>query len=305
MMHHARGIVVYEHKAWLGYLVSAILPEATAITAEIGEHATDVLSRLPGRSDVFLFHLDLTMTARLPLDRADLLARLRERSISVRNAQVVDISKRSLQVLCLAAGLNSMAATVEGDPNELLIVKTNYNFHGTRENELGAERLRLLGYAAPAGIPAAGRAEYRILPRAHVPPAAWSSHHWAVERYVANRAHLFYRAYVAGDALAVSRVHDPALFKKMPEGITRESHLTTRSAARGAPLERSDFHRVAALCAAVADAAHLDYGALDIVADDDGALHTIDMNTTPYWGDGGHPDLLRYLGDGLWSSHDA
>jgi hypothetical protein len=99
--------------------------------------------------------------------------------------------------------------------------------------------------------------------------------------------------------MVVSRVTDPALFKKMPEGIERENYyMTLRDVARMKEA-RGEVHRVAELTARVARAGRIDYGAFDIVNDDHGNYYVIDINATPYWGDGGHPALLAHLAAGL------
>jgi hypothetical protein len=143
------------------------------------------------------------------------------------------------------------------------------------------------------------------VPRREVPDAIWTSPHWVVERYVTNAAHRFHRVYVAGDAMVVSRVFDPSTFKKMPEGIERESFYMTVSDVPRASAVPDDIAAVGALCARVALTGDLEYGAIDVVSDDHGDYHAIDINTTPHWGDGGHPTLLAYLGAGLAGERHA
>jgi hypothetical protein len=292
-------VIVYEHGAWRGYLIPAIVPGANRITVRLGEASEDVLTRLPAGCRLFVFHINLTFSARVPVDRNSLVAELQARDIAVCNARLVDISKRTIQRMCARGGLASTAARPDGDPDEFLLVKTTYNFHGAPECELGVEQRSMLGYESPHDMPPRRETDYRIVRRCEVPPTVWTSPHWVVERYVTNSAHRFHRVYVAGDALVVSRVFDSSTFKKMPEGIERESHWTRVSEAHRPSAAPSDIQRVAAMSARIARVAHVDYGAFDVVSDDDGEIYLIDINATPYWGDGGHPDLLAYLGAGL------
>jgi hypothetical protein len=295
-------VVVYEHDAWSGYLIPAIVPGANRIGVRLGECSKDVLSRLPACCRLFVFHINLTFSARVPFGRESLVAELQARDIAVCNAGLVDISKRRVQQICARVGLASIAARPDGDPDEFLLVKTTYNFHGASECKLSVEQRRMLGYESPHDMPPRRETDYRIVRRSEVPPAVWTSPHWVVERYVTNSDHRFHRVYVAGDALVVSRVFDSSPFKKMPEGIERESHWTRLSDVHRPSSAPSDIQRVATMSARIAKVANVDYGAFDIVSDDDGEIYLIDINVTPHWGDGGHPDLLAYLGAGLVAS---
>jgi hypothetical protein len=299
VMRNCKQVAVYEHRAWSGYLLPAILPGAHRITVCIGEGSEDVLWRLPTSCNLFVFHINLTLSARVPFDRNRLVNDLQERDIIVLNAQVSDISKRAIQGICAGLGLASATAQLEGDPNELVVVKTTYNYHGISESRLTVQQRSMLGYESPNDMPPRSEADYRIMRRSEVPAEVWNSPHWVVERYVANTAHRFHRVYLAGDAMVVSRVFDPSTFKKMPEGIVRESYYMRLSEAYRPPTAPSEIGSVAALSVRIAHAARVEYGAFDVVSDDHRGLYLIDINTTPYWGDGGHPDLLAYLGAGL------
>jgi hypothetical protein len=293
------GVAVYEYSAWNGYLLQAMVPGAHRITACIGECSERLLQRIPDSCRVFVFHINLTLTRRVPTDRESLVRKLHARGIATRNAWLSDISKRKVQEFCTRAGAASVAVTAKGDPDELVIVKTTYNYHGLTESALTAEQRGTLGYESPGDMPHRRGTRYRIMARSDVPRTVWSSPHWVVERYVVNAAHRFHRVYLAGDAMVVSRVIDPAPFKKMPEGIERESFPTRVSEALRPQDASSDMERVAALSARVSRVAHVDYGAFDVVSDDRGEPYLIDINATPYWGDGGHPELLAYLAAGL------
>jgi hypothetical protein len=269
------------------------------IKAQIGETAEQVLARIDPGCSMFVFHVNLTRSSHVPLDRAVLLEGLRARGIAVRNARLTDISKHRVHEICARAGAASPRATRDGDPDERLLLKTTYNFHGVREATLTVEQRQMLGYDSPHDMPPREDSEYRIVARREVPDAFWTSPHWVVERYITNTAHRFHRVYVSGDAMVVSRVFDPSTFKKMPEGIDRVSFYMTVSQVLRAPAVPDDIAAVGALCARIVEAGDLEYGALDVVSDDHGTHYVIDINATPFWGDGGHPTLLSYLGAGL------
>jgi hypothetical protein len=298
-MQNGDRVAVYDHSAWHGFLLQAILPQAHRVEVSLGESSADVVARLPAGCRVFVFHINLTLSVRLPVERHKLVGQLQSRDITVRNARVTDISKPAVHRICQRAGVASARARLDGDPDEPVLVKTACNYHGLPESLLSSQQKNWLGYQSASNMPPQREAGYRIMRRADVPAIVWGSPHWVVERYITNTAHRFHRVYVAGNSLVISRVFDSSVFKKMPEGIARESYFLNLSQPRLPSVDSSDVRDVAALSARVAQTANLQYGALDIVSDDDGGYYVIDINTTPFWGDGGHPDLLAYLRAGL------
>ena len=298
-MQNGDRVAVYDHSAWHGFLLQAILLQAHRIEVCLGESSEEVLARLPASCRTFVFHINLTLSARLPFERHKLVGQLQARGIVVRNAHVTDISKRAVHRICERAGVASAATRLDGDPDEPVLVKTTCNYHGLPESRLSIQQKSWLGYRSANDMPAQREAGYRIMRRADVPTIVWGSPHWVVERYITNTAHRFHRVYVAGDALVISRVFDSSSFKKMPEGIARESYFLNLSKPCLPSVGSSDVRDVAVLSARIAQTANLQYGALDVVSDDDGGYYVIDINTTPFWGDGGHPDLLAYLRAGF------
>jgi hypothetical protein len=291
---------VYEYKAWSGYLVSAIAPYAARVEATLDDDSGRILASVTSEPAVFIFHINLTHSHRMPHDRQNLIAGLDARNILLRNSTCTDISKRAVQRYCVEAGLGSVTASREGDPDELLIVKTDYNFGGLRESELTEEELRRLGYVFSSHARKGHGDEYAILRRSEIQPNVWTSTHWVVEKYISNSEHKFYRIYISGESIVVSRVIDRSNFKKMPEGITRSSTFMQRSdLLNRCGSDCSDDERAASEAVRLAQEAGIDFAALDAVVDDAGGLYFVDVNTTPYWGDGGHPDLLAHLGSGL------
>jgi hypothetical protein len=298
-MRNGDRLMVYEYRAWDGYLIQAILPGAHRITATLGESSNNVLSRMPDACDVFMFHVDLTLSARVPFGRDALVNELRTRGITVWNAGILDISKRAVQRACVRAGVASVAAPVDGDPDEFVLVKTNYNYHGIPEGELTVRQRRMLGYESPHDLPSRAETDYRVVRRREVPAAIWVSPHWTVERYITNSTHRFYRAYLAGHAMVVSRAFDLSTVKKMSTGAGRENFFLKTAEAGHPPAAPAEIESVAKITTRVARAAQMEYGAFDFVSDDHGRLYLIDINKTPNWEEEGYPDLLAYLGTGF------
>lgn len=294
-------VAVYDWGEWSTSLAAAILPRARRLGAVIGEHHGDVLARLPARARWLLFHVDLTDSARLPMDRAALVARLAEAGISVLNGAAIDISKRAVQAACAACGLPSVATTAEeGSPDELLIVKSNLNFGGETEAQLGpAERARL-GLAA-AAAPAPMRIQYPVRPREELPPGLWSDPAVVIERFIANDECIFFRAYLLGERMVISAAVHYLAVKRMNQGLARQQFYFRA----GAPIEVPDRSRrvLDALPPELPDqvarlARHLgiDYGAIDFVMDDARRCYAIDVNTTPAWGNTKIAEIPAFLG---------
>src|SRR4051794_38775580 len=115
-MRNGSRVTVYEHRAWNGFLLPAALPGARRLTANLGESARDVLSSVPDTCDVFVFHINLTLSARVPFGRDTLIDELTARGVTVWNAGILDISKRAVQRSCARAGVGSVVAPADGDP---------------------------------------------------------------------------------------------------------------------------------------------------------------------------------------------
>lgn len=194
------------------------------------------------------------------------------------NHRVVDISKRAVQAELARLGFAVTEAPRRGDPRELVIVKTNYNAGGKQERKLRRGRRVRLGIAPPSRVITRSRG-YRVLPRADVPDAYWGDPALFVERYVSNAAGRYFRAYVLHDRLVVSTIISTRRVKKADPGLPRENHLLVRGNAHDGVAEP-----LRVLLERFTHALSLDYGTLDVVVDDAGAFHLVDVNTTPYWG---------------------
>ena len=303
------GLYVYEWRAWDRFLIRDALPEARRLEARIGERAADVLARLPADARQFLFHLNLTDTGRCPLDRAQLIAGLRERGVRVLNGRVTDISKRRVQALCRRLGLGTTLAGAEGDPEEMLIVKSDRNYGGMTEAELDAAERGVVGLAVEdPDVP--GPSDYRKARRREIDPALFRLPGIIVERYVENRHDFIFRAFVARDRLVMSRDTIQGVVKKMTSGLERVDWYLRLAAALGAPDAPAEAIGGGSPPAQIVEdvsrfvvAFGLDYGALDIVVDDAGAAYIVDANDTPHWRNplrtaDDYP-LARYLSLGL------
>lgn len=281
--------VIYEWNAWWQFKLVRAMPEAHRLTARPGEHAQDVLDRCPPTTTAFAFHVNATFSGKFPHERSALIAGLEARGIVPINAAITDISKRWVQARCAACGLPVTTAAREGDPEERLIVKTDHNFGGHFERRLAAADLTGLGVPSPSAVVVDPRA-YPILARRAIPAAWWVDPALTIERYIENRHNRIYRVSFAGHRFNVLRLVNTRLLKKVDDSQEKVVMMCDRDR-----LARGDVPGVAAHVSAAivrfVDAANLDFGGLDVIADDDGRAYILDANTTPY----GASNSLRRL----------
>ena len=297
-----KSLCIYEWRAGRRYLLPTMFPEATHVRARLGETSSDLLKRLPPGIEAFLFHVNLTDTRRTPLRRRAFCRALRARGIRILNEHVTDISKHHVQHVCALAGLRTTIAPRDGDPDEMLILKTSANYGGENEKRLDAGVRRRLGFAQPTRL-IRGFDGYLIRRRKEVRPEFWRSRQVIVERFIENRHHVFYRAHKLLDRVIVSRMVNPARIKKMLQQIRRTNwnlHLPSLEPVEGPrPVPMHVVRAVSSFCAA----ARLDAGSIDIMEDDEGRCYVVDLNAQPYWGrETGYDHMLRYLAGGLTSA---
>jgi hypothetical protein len=292
------SLCIYEWKSWHGFLLPMMFPDATRVRARPGESAADVLRRLPPDAGTFAFHVNLTDTRRIPLRRSQFCRSLHARGIRVLNEGVTDISKHHLQDVCAQAGLRTTRAQKSGDPDELLIVKTNANYAGEKEKFLTAQQRRALRLL-PANRWIKRHDEYLIQPRRDVRPEHWQSRQLIIERFIENRRHVFYRAHKLGNQLIVSRMVNPAGIKKMLQQIRRTNWYLTLPSLNPVQGPRPHPAHVISAVARIGSALMLDLGSIDLLEDNDGRCYVVDVNASPFWGETGYDHMLRFLAEGV------
>lgn len=286
---------VYEWWAWDGFLLPRVLPGCIRVAARIDEDACRLLERLPAETTLFAFHLNLTVTGRFPRDRHRLVGALAARGIRLVNAGVTDTTRRAIQDRCVRLGLATARVAPDGEPDELLIVKTDFNYGGQSERRLQPEERERLGIARPSSA-IQGPEDYRVLPRREVPHEIWSDRSVVVERYVRNRRSVTYRLYLLGERLVVSEVRCPDLINRLVPGLERRSAHVTLDTPPEALAERHGFpEEVLRQAVPFIRSIGLDFGTLDVLSDDRGRCYVVDVNPTPYWGDEVHDDILEHL----------
>jgi hypothetical protein len=286
---------VYDWSEWKQFLIVSVWPKARRVSAEFRESPHKIAERLPSKTRLLLMHLDLSLMSPFVSDANEFTAAFAKRDIRALNALPVDIRKRTIQSQCRDFGLPSVTAHPDGPPDESLIVKTNLNSGGSREQWLSpAQKVE---FNLPAGNGhLKGPDDYFVSRRADLAPKIWTDPALVIERYIRNPHHRFFRVYAAMDAIVISEAFTDEPVKRMAGPIRRHNHFLWRqtekifgdSAASLPP-------RLLQTAGKFLHGIHLDYGAIDIVESETGEFFIVDLNKTPHWGDEKQRGLLEHL----------
>lgn len=279
---------VYAWPTSKGYYAEKVVPRRLDLRARPADTAEEVSARLPVTVRSFLLHIDVTDTSNFPLDRQRLLEELRARSIRVLNGQVTNISKRTIHALAQQLALPCAQASREGDGSELLIVKTDRNYGGRNERLLPRRYRRALGLTGDSAL-ISGAFDYKLAPRKEVPASWWDDPHLVVERFIADPGHRLHRVHVVLNHFAFWCGVSSLPIRKVRDCSDTHEHFLWRGQLEpGLPpaLLRTVYD--------FAEAFSLDYGALDLIADDAGRYYVIDVNSTP-WRGTQSPERIAFL----------
>ncbi len=283
------------------YLVDGLFAQVQHIPLAVGQDAASLLAQIEQEVRWFAWHVFVTYKGNIPRDREALCAGLRERGIFSINEGVIDASKRHTQAVLSRLGLPTTAAGAEGDPEELLFFKSNYNFGGVAERRLSQEVRDYFGIQLPHRLTPLFR-NYNVYRRKQFKPEAFEIKDIFLERYVANKQHVFFRAFIAFDAVVLSRVVNKEVIKKAAHGEQRDDYFFSfEEAEAGFPSAPDDLvRRVMSDMHRFCRAFKLDMGGVDVLLDDAGTPYIIDANPTAYGGENlKRPGIWQHLVDGL------
>jgi len=289
-------IYIYEWGAWDHYLFPMLFKSAFRIKADIVQKNDAILDQISESNGYFLFHINLSETTQFFEDKEMLCSDLKLRNIRYLNKGVSNISKSFVQDMCLHLKLNSTRALQNGDPNELLIIKSNNNFGGLNENKLTEPQRIKLGIINTS---LDRKFEYIITKRYEVEPSIWQDKSCVIEKYISNLDNLFYRVYKLNSRFVISEVINLDQIKKMYSGIKRTNYYFDTSDKNLFGTIREEIKELSLIIDKFCTCFRLDFGALDIVKNDKNQFYIIDVNNTPYWGTELQPDLFQFLIDAL------
>ncbi len=286
---------IYDWNGSPEFLLFRTLPGSRVLTASIAQPWRDVALQMNPQCKFFFFHLNATLTSGFVEGRDELTGELSHRGIRCFNAAATSVSKRLLHATCLRLGLPASLTSQEGDPDELVIVKTNMNAGGEIEYRMLAKERAALGIEEPSQTLMSLRETllarrvsvqnmYPVLPRKSVPVEWWNDSQLVVERFIENREQRFCRIHFFLDQISVANAICRTTVKKLPYcDACTHYHFHGNSPVSGSMPEDLPAGLVPA-ARAVWEAMQLEFGAVDAVFDDDSRFFFVDMNHTPYGG---------------------
>ena len=263
-----------------GYLLAKLAEGLDFVGVESCEPATalHILGMVSPATEAVILHIDQTFDDSLipPDVRRQLVGRLTGMGIRVLNGAVADISKRTIHRHSRSIGLPDPTAPPRGNDDELLMIKTDLNCGGNPEHYFSGR---------PRGAIISGPADYRVLPRGDVPPDWWAAEEFCIERFISNAEDEFYRFHLLGDRVVLSEARSERPIKRLDGTCPQVDHCTDLDEISAwASGGRGSWAGAAWSAATFARTFGLDYGAIDVLRDDQGWYYVIDVNKTPYWG---------------------
>lgn len=291
-------LAVYEWNAWELFSIGEWCPDAYRIKAHPDDEVEDVLDRLPPDTTDFLPHINLSRQALFPRRRSELFEALQKKGIRTWNANVTDMTKRFVQSECRRLGLPTTAATRGGDPDEKLILKSDCNHGGRNERRLDLETRRRLELP-PESTLIDGSLDYPVMKRSELTDQ-WDDPGLVVERLIENSQGIYYRAYAIDRRLVISRFVAPNSdnrIQRIEDAKARRNFLYRDYTQLVGASDSGDAlpARLKSDVASFLVGIQLDFGALDVVEDNEGNFYIIDLNITPYWGKPGQRKMTRFL----------
>jgi hypothetical protein len=259
------------------------------------EHILSIVGDPPG---VFVFHLDISIpTWFIEEHQIQALSRiLRASGTVVLNDRVTNILKTFVQRQCDCSGLPTVRAREDGKPHELLFVKTNFNSGGIRERMFQRE----FGHCSQTEIllscPLAGSRDYRVVRRDHIPVSWWGNEALSIERFIRNKSGRFFRLYLYRSAVVIAEGWSRRRIKRVHEAWgTHHCLFWSGSDIVGSGSRVRLPKRLLEVAASGIRVFALDFGAIDLVEDDEGEFYIVDVNHTPYWGQRSSGVTIRHL----------
>jgi hypothetical protein len=285
------GAVICDWKGWGKHLISLLLPDAATLNLAPLQDPVELMAKVVASRghapDLIVMHVDNTFPAQVFPGVAEFATYAERAGIPVWNHLVRDISKRAVHAHNAQHGLRSTAADWKGNASERLIIKTNLNHHGVTESNVTMDERRILGWSPYATTPINPWPDYPIMCRADIPTAWWTDPRLYIERFIWNSENALYRMYFAGEHCVLRLGTSPMPVLRLADSHQHSTYRLLRELAND-PMTRMLLGPRASsvfTCATrFAQSFSLDYGTVDLVADDSNDAYVIDANVCPFWG---------------------
>ncbi len=207
------NVLIYHWEGWKGFLISHLVADYCHLEAKINDTIADLEPSLTPDIQAVLLQINLTHAEQFPTQRQQLIKDLQAKGLLVLNHNIADISKSNLHRMLEDAGLESAKASPEGEPNEMLFIKSDLNWGGELERRQSAELQQMLDIDPQAPIKT--HSQYYRAQRKTLSADIWQNRSVTIERFIDNPDESFYRVYAFGDAIVVVKAHAPELIKKI------------------------------------------------------------------------------------------
>ena len=291
------NVTIFDWGTRSDFLLKRLYPSARIVTANPLVDADTIVraARENFRNpSLWLFHLNISFSEQWLPHREAVIENLRNFGYHIVNGRIVDIRKSTLQKLNLDLGLPDVRVTRDDDPFMRVMVKTDYNYGGVCESKLSSVETKNSGLLDASGCSISSFDEYYVCEIGQVSEETWQDKRLVVEKYIDNDCDRFCRYYRCGGRAVLSEVINRDVIKKMVPGLPRENWYL--NFGEECPVTHARVVRNAIkMCRNLA----LEFGALDIVIDQDGCPYIIDVNPTPGWGLEEQSDMLSFLRGGF------
>jgi hypothetical protein len=269
------------------------------IEVSIGDNFEAIIRREKFPKTI-LFHIDLSNYKSFFSDTQDPHSVAQKFGIQVLNYGLYDISKKKLQQVLMNLNLPSSAIIKEAARgNEMVIIKSDFNFGAYLERELSPPELTQLGINCDfQKIPRFN--EYRVLDAQCVPEDLWKQNGIAIEKFIQNDQGTYVRIFKYFERYVLVRLTVPGKeIKKMSDSRDRLRFYYEKEQIPSIPDKK--INDAALMANKFFTGWNIDFGAIDIVTDNNGINYIVDFNDTPfwgrpYWGKGNETKLISYLG---------
>lgn len=280
------------------FLLDSLIPDAIWVCVKPGTSSNQIGACISKDIRGLVFHVDLSVSLNVPLDRAVWIQEMKSFGIKVLNGDYTDLTKSSLQEKLRTLCLPSSQVQRHQLKKDLVIVKTNNNFGSVAERRL--TKLQRIALDIP-DVPSAeiDAFSYPVMSAKNVPSEWWEDPSLIIEKYIQNQDGRFFRVYVAGGAITVVRAYSNAKIKKIQGDPRDENCFVLRTELEELGSVPGYSARLAYVLDIFLHNTTLDFGAIDIMTDEQDYYIT-DVNTTPYGGETAIPnEVLLFLQTGL------
>lgn len=283
---------------WGKFLINELIPTAKRVEAHWAQSADDVLSLLGEDIDLFLPHINMSLTGNVPSDRENLINKLEDRGVRVLNSSITDTTKKNIQESLIDAGLPTVKVLIDKlDGDDLVVVKSNLNCGGGMERKLKTKDKKMLGLVGYDRDKVPSTKDYKVVKAGEVDELLLNDKMIQLERFVSNKKDRLWRAYIVGDRVSIIEAIVLGDIKKSKDAMKSKNHNykfgDTKSAKPS--FGPANMDKLFDYIERYVKFMKLDFCSLDIIESDEGEFYIIDLNITTHWGNRNAPDILENL----------